>query len=81
MFLGTQFTISDWTRAQPGEDPSRTRKRRSKVKGLIQKAAAAFCRKMEVLSDLRNRRDKTNSSKRKEFKEAIELLKAQCAED
>lgn len=80
LFLGTQAILSDWTRAQPGEDPSKTRKRRSKIKGLIQKAAAAFCRSMEVLSDLRNRRDHTTSSRRKEFKEAIDLLKQRCAE-
>lgn len=81
LFLGTQFSISDWTRAQPGEDPSQTRKRRARVKGLVQKASLAFCKKMEVLSNLRNRRDRANSSRRKEYREAIESLKAQCAQE
>lgn len=80
LFLGTQFELLDWTKAQPGEDAVKLQKRRSKVKGLIQKAANAYRMKMCYLTGLRNRRDKVSSQNRGAFKEAIEILKTQCGE-
>lgn len=76
LFLGTQYEILDWTKAQPGEDAVKLQRRRAKVKGLIQKAANAYRMKMAYLIGLRNRRDKVSSLNRGEFREAIEALKS-----
>lgn len=77
LFLGTQFQLMNWTLAQPGEDEAACLRRRKKVKSLIQKALQAFCVKTAFLMELRNRRDHTTSTKREDFKEAIDTLKEQ----
>lgn len=64
-------------KVQPGEDAAKVQKRRVKVKNLMEKAVQAFCAKMAILTNLRNRRDQASSSKRVEYREP-ESLKTQC---
>lgn len=48
------------------------------MKSLVEKAVQAFCAKMANLTNLRNTRDRASSSKRGEYREAIDGLKSQC---
>lgn len=62
LFMGTQVEILDWTKLQPREDASKAQKRRVRIKALMKKATLAFCSRMSVLTNLRNRRDRVSSN-------------------